>query len=78
MPDTHTEAPFTLEAPSNDLKIAPVDPATMCTLLTIKAPDGRTLLKIDHDGTVTGDIEDASEAARVFVETVRNLLGGAR
>jgi hypothetical protein len=38
--------------------------------LTIKHPDGRDLLVFHRDGTVTGDVENASEAARVFVAEV--------
>jgi hypothetical protein len=39
------------------------DPATSCPLLSIHP-----------DGTVTGEIEDASEAARVFVEHIRKYI----
>lgn len=42
--------------------------------LTIRADDGRELLRIDTDGTVTGDLEDASEAAATFVRVVRSML----
>lgn len=35
---------------------------------------GRHLLSIHPDGTVTGEIEDASEAARVFVEHIRRMF----
>ena len=41
----------------------------------IQNPDtGRHLLSIHRDGTVTGEIEDASEAARVFVEHIRGMV----
>ena len=45
-------------------------PPTIC----ITANDYRPLLTIHPDGTVTGEIEDASEAARVFVESLRGYL----
>lgn len=35
---------------------------------------GRALLTIHTNGTVEGEFEDASEAARVFVEHLRGLL----
>lgn len=35
----------------------------------------RTLLTFHPDGRVDGDVADASEAARVFCETVSHLLG---
>ena len=40
----------------------------------LKANDNRALLTIKPDGTVTGEIEDASEAARLFVESLRGYL----
>lgn len=40
----------------------------------LKANDSRALLTIQPDGTVTGEIEDASEAARLFVESLRGYL----
>jgi len=42
--------------------------------ISIRANDSRALLTIQPDGTVTGEIEDASEAARVFVESLRGYL----
>jgi len=45
-------------------------PPTIC----ITANDYRPLLTIHPDGTVTGEIEDASEAARLFVESLRGYL----
>jgi hypothetical protein len=42
--------------------------------ISIRANDSRPLLTIQPDGTVTGEIEDASEAARVFVESLRGYL----
>lgn len=41
----------------------------------IKGDDGRTLLTINPDGTVEGDICDAGEAARLFCKSLRQLLG---
>lgn len=35
---------------------------------------GRCLLKIGMDGTVSGEIEDASEAAAVFVNAIRGQI----
>ena len=40
----------------------------------ISGDGGRPLLTIHPDGTVTGEIEDASEAARVFVDYVRQNI----
>lgn len=40
--------------------------------------EGRELLRIDQDGTVTGEIEDAGPAAKVFVETIRSMFQGWR
>ena len=42
--------------------------------ISITANDYRPLLTIHPDGTVTGEIEDASEAARLFVESLRGYL----
>jgi hypothetical protein len=42
--------------------------------ISIMANDYRPLLTIHPDGTVTGEIEDASEAARVFVEHLRGYF----
>lgn len=43
--------------------------------IVIQNPEtSRFLLSINPDGTVTGDIEDASEAARVFVEHIRGMV----
>jgi len=52
------------------LTLAPTPPPTIC----IKANDGRALLTIKPDGTVEGEIENASEAARLFVESTRGLI----
>ena len=41
--------------------------------ITIRENDNRPLLTIKPDGTVDGEIEDASEAARLFVEHIRNM-----
>jgi hypothetical protein len=43
-------------------------------VLRISGKEGRELLKIGADGSVTGEIEDAGEAARVFVESLRSQL----
>ena len=48
-------------------------PSTPPTLVIFDKA-GRALLTIHTNGTVEGDIEDASEAARVFVEHLRELL----
>ena len=40
-------------------------------LISVWGNDGRELLTIERDGTVKGDVEDASEAARIFVEKLR-------
>jgi hypothetical protein len=42
--------------------------------IRIVGADGRDLLVIHPDGTVTGDVADAGEAARVFVREVAYLL----
>jgi hypothetical protein len=43
------------------------------TMLTIRGQDGEPLLSITVEGAVTGAAEDASEAARVFVQELRRL-----
>lgn len=45
------------------------------TALTIQHPDGRALFVFHRDGTVTGDVREAGEAAAVFVREVRRLFG---
>lgn len=40
----------------------------------ITAPDGRVLLSITMDGAVEGAIEDAGEAALIFVSELRRLI----
>ena len=45
------------------------------TVLIQNPLTSRHLLSIHPDGTVTGEIEDASEAARVFVEHIRMMIG---
>jgi hypothetical protein len=42
--------------------------------ISIRANDNRYLLTIRPDGTVEGEIEDASEAARLFVESLRGYF----
>jgi hypothetical protein len=44
------------------------------TILIQNPFTSRHLLSIHPDGTVTGEIEDASEAARVFVEHIRGMV----
>jgi hypothetical protein len=48
-------------------------PITVC----IRANDNRPLLTLKPDGTVEGEIEDASEAARLFVEHIRRMTDPA-
>ena len=44
-------------------------------IILIQNPNtSKELLRIHPDGTVTGSIEDASEAAKVFVDSLRGLL----
>lgn len=51
----------------SEMYLTPTEP----TMLTIKHPDGRDLLTFHRDGTVTGDVGDAPEAAQVFVAAVK-------
>lgn len=44
------------------------------TILIQNPLTSRHLLSVHPDGTVTGEIEDASEAARVFVENIRRMV----
>ena len=58
---------------NNKYTIGIAQPAPPTVL--IQNPDtSRHLLSIHPDGTVTGEIEDASEAARVFVEHIRGMV----
>ena len=41
------------------------------SIICITAEDGRMLLAIHPDGTVEGEVEDAGEAARRFIEALR-------
>lgn len=46
-------------------------------ILTISNPDtGEELLSIHRDGTVTGSVENASEAGRLFVDYLRDHYAG--
>lgn len=42
--------------------------------VSIHGLTGKTLLRIEADGTVTGEIEDAGEAAAAFVDALRTQL----
>ncbi len=42
--------------------------------IKVTGEEGRILLSIFPDGRVVGEIEDASEAARVFVNSLRRIL----
>lgn len=44
-------------------------------VVSIVDPAGKTLLAIHDDGTVEGDLEDAGDAAAVFVVELRRLMG---
>ena len=41
------------------------------TFLKINDNAGKILLEINHKGEVIGSIEDASEAGKVFIESIR-------
>ena len=44
-------------------------------IMAIQSPETfKELFRINADGTVTGDIENASEAAKVFFESFRDLI----
>jgi hypothetical protein len=44
-------------------------------IMKIQSPETfKDLFRINIDGTVTGDIENASEAAKVFFESFRDLI----
>lgn len=43
-------------------------------VIVVSAAGGKELLRIEPDGTITGEIENASEAGRVFVESIRGYL----
>ena len=44
------------------------------SILTITAPDGRTIFKIDAEGNVTGEVRDATEAAQVFAKELERAI----
>jgi hypothetical protein len=46
------------------------------SIIAIHGADGQGLLAIHPNGTVTGAIEDAGEAAAVFVRELRGLIAG--
>lgn len=48
-------------------------PSATADIVKVMGTGGRVLLRIAADGTVEGAIEDAGEAARIFVEEVRAL-----
>lgn len=51
-----------------------IKPHDRTPLLIQSSETGRELLRINTDGTVTGAIEDAGEAAQVFVNSLRGML----
>lgn len=56
---------------------ANLDYSTFNSVISINRPCGAPLLKIMADGTVEArSLEDASEAGRVFVESIRKYLPG--
>lgn len=73
--DPEKKLEFHMEA--NDFVITgdSAHPATLAPpdIITVTATEGRTLLRITHDGQVDGAIEDMGEAARLFVTEVRRL-----
>jgi hypothetical protein len=58
-----------------DMKLSIRPAAPPPPIISIMANDYRPLLTIHPDGTVTGEIENASEAARVFVDHIRKYIG---
>jgi hypothetical protein len=51
------------------------DKDSVSPILTIQNPEtSKELFRINADGTVTGDIVNASEAAKVFFEALRDLI----
>jgi hypothetical protein len=43
--------------------------------VVIQAEDGRVLLRINFEtGEVTGEIEDAGDAARIFMTVLRQMM----
>lgn len=52
--------------------------ASTAPSIRIDGDDDRELLAIHSDGTVEGRLEDASDAARVFVRELRRLTGQER
>ena len=52
-----------------------IEPAKPVPIVEIKGEDGRVLLSIAPDGTVTGEVADAEGAARVFVDHIRRMNG---
>lgn len=72
--DSHVER---VEPMTKDEAVAvKVSPGNItASSFAISARDGRRLLTIDlTDGSVVGSIEDASEAGRVFVESIRGHI----
>ena len=43
-------------------------------LLSIYGKDGRLLLGIERDGTVIGEVKDASEAAQIFSRYLQDFI----
>ncbi len=57
---------------SENLNVGIPVPEDHETNITMTAANGRTLLTVRPDGTVEADLEDCEEAARIFVEHIRN------
>lgn len=51
-----------------------INPHEGAASLAVHAKDGRVLLAIHQDGTVTGEVADASEAGARFVSYLREHL----
>lgn len=60
--------------PKSESGFIAVDPIECAPTFAIHAEDGRELLVIQQDGTVTGAVEDATEAGARFVEYLRTHL----
>jgi hypothetical protein len=56
----------------------PMKLAPLSSDLVIRGGGGRDLIIFHADGTVTGAVEDASEAAAVFVRELQRLIADTR